>query len=614
MRNSAVLVCALVACFAGCSGNDLRSNPDAPSRADDAGRYVSKPLASSDGGFGLRGTEGPDGGTGVLAAAANRFDGTSTHGSDWSARPSRRLSSLQYVNLAEDVLGVRGRDRAALLPRAETALGARFDEPGQPSALRAAAIERLAEQLAFGAPTRTLLSFAPCRDLESPCIDGFVANLGLFLYRAPVTPQQLATLGRVFSVSAAAISESSSPSRLFEEAARYVLWTMLQAPQFIYRLEASTALSTQLGGHELASRLSFLIWNSGPDLELFQQAEAGDLSTPKQVQQQASRMLSHPRARRAAADYVETWLGLHQLESANENAALVLRVSPGLRQQMLEETRQFASRVWVDEGAELLSLLIDRETALTPELAQHYAYRGPQASLNQELVEAFLPISPGVFAPYSYAQTPERLGILTQAAVIGAHSSPDGTSTVQRGAFALASLLCGAVPERPQDVEPSVEFAEVPFDAPARERFAAHSANPQCRSCHELLDPLGYAFEPYDSAGRYRTRDDAGNPTRSDGEILLDGQLQSFQNTAEFAQLLSESATVRRCVVNKYLQYASGRLVPDETVLSDALEQTMARGATYEALVFSMVQAAWFYQVSASERADDTEALDKETD
>jgi hypothetical protein len=118
-----------------------------------------------------------------------------------------------------------------------------------------------------------------------------------------------------------------------------------------------------------------------------------------------------------------------------------------------------------------------------------------------------------------------------------------------------------------------------------------------CRGCHNAFDPLGYPFEPYDLAGRFRTQDGFGNPLRSDGEVTLDGSAHAFRNTAEFASLLAESPTVHRCFVSKMYQYGLGRSLreaEDQSAIDDLAQRFDSAGRTYFAAVSAVAASAAF--------------------
>ena len=160
-------------------------------------------------------------------------------------------------------------------------------------------------------------------------------------------------------------------------------------------------------------------------------------------------------------------------------------------------------------------------------------------------------------------------------------------------------FLCQEMPAPPPGAAAQID--SIPTNLTDRDRFALHTAAPECAGCHDAFDPLGYPFEPFDFAGRFRTVDDFGNPLRSDGQIMLDGTLQSYADTASFAALLAASPTVQRCLVSKLYQYAMGRSLRDgESAVVDELAQTFADGGrTWSAAVAAVANSPAFRAMGA---------------
>ena len=189
------------------------------------------------------------------------------------------------------------------------------------------------------------------------------------------------------------------------------------------------------------------------------------------------------------------------------------------------------------------------------------------------------PASSGV-ASYDLSNDPNRLGILTQPGFLILRAAPAHVSIVDRGLMVMRVFLCQEMPAPPPGAAAQID--SIPTNLTDRDRFALHTAAPECAGCHDAFDPLGYPFEPFDFAGRFRTVDDSGNPLRSDGQIMLDGTLQSYADTASFAALLAASPTVQRCLVSKLYQYAMGRSLRDgESAVVDELAQSVRRRRPY---------------------------------
>ncbi len=171
-------------------------------------------------------------------------------------------------------------------------------------------------------------------------------------------------------------------------------------------------------------------------------------------------------------------------------------------------------------------------------------------------------------------------------------ASPEQVTIVKRGLMILRVFLCTELPAPPPGA--AAQIANLPDNLTDRERFALHANSGACRGCHDTIDPLGYPFEPYDLAGRFRLRDTYGNALRSDGQVTLDGALRSYADTAQFAELLAQSTDVHHCLMTKMFQYAMGRSLQtdpassDQTSIDELTRAFEGAGRTYTAALTSI--------------------------
>ena len=218
----------------------------------------------------------------------------------------------------------------------------------------------------------------------------------------------------------------------------------------------------------------------------------------------------------------------------------------------------------------MMELYSARKTIANGPLAEHYG------------------LEPSGSAPREYDLSPlsERAGLLTQPAVLIAHAFGEEPSLVRRAEFILYDVLCGSIPPPP----PSAPAALPPLEAGKTQRTYSEQriASADCSACHQALDPLGYAFVPFDAAGRFRTEDEFGNPLPSDGVYETeDRETITFANASDLAQGLAESRTARWCLASKQLQFALGRSIEgqDACTIVDVEERWLADGGTYGALI-----------------------------
>ena len=503
--------------------------------------------------------------------------------------PGRRLTKGEYANTIADLLGVAlDDDDRYLLPDEEPATGGGFRDDVAallPSAVRSDAYEQVAARVAGRVDwAGGLAVHAACTDPTVACREGFIRHLGRLVYRRPLTDADVQILEPLF---AAAASASDGPGT-FEQGARLVLQAMLQSPHFLYRLERRDAASPLTGRpapspFELATRLSYLLWASAPGPELLDAAERGELSSGGRdaLGPLIGAMLSDARARRGLDAYAQDWLQLYRLDARTPNDAL--GVSADLLAEMKQESARLVERIAIDEGRDLTEILTDKRTDVGPALARVYGID---------------PVSDAV-ASYDLSNDPNRIGILTQPGFLILRAAPAHVSIVDRGLMVMRVFLCQEMPAPPPGAASQID--SIPTNLTDRDRFALHTAAPQCAGCHDAFDPLGYPFEPFDFAGRFRTVDDYGNPLRSDGQIMLDGTLQSYADTASFAALLASSPTVQRCLVSKLYQYGMGRSLREgERAVVDELAQTFAAGGrTWAAAVAAVATSPAFRAMGA---------------
>jgi hypothetical protein len=476
----------------------------------------------------------------------------------------RRLTREEYFNSLEVVLGVDLDANSYDLPR-DNRVPAGFRNSAQDLLLSPARVHAYDEIAADAVAQADLASFvstyATCTEMRSDCYDGFVDRVGVLALRRPVADTDRELFARLFTVA----QEEGGD---FQAGGALVLRAMLQSPYFIYRLESQAGDKPGEGRHvdtfELATRLSFLVWNAAPDQELLDLALNGTL--PENIEAQVERLLEHPRARRAFRQYVEQWLYLDAIPE-----------SFGLGADMKEETYRLFERLVWEENADLMQAFTEQRAELSGALASFYGL----TPLDSE------------FATYDLGNVPERIGFLTNASVLAARTINPASSMIDRGLFALNDLFCQSVPppEAPA-LRAAIDEIAVPETSglSQRERFAIQSEEALCRGCHGIFDPLGLAFEQYGSAGQYITEDEFGNALAGGGSLAVGDLNTDYTDIEEFAAALAESETVTRCVAQKSVQHAYGRVMgpKDADLLSEIHAGFDAQGRTYRALMHAI--------------------------
>ena len=273
-----------------------------------------------------------------------------------------------------------------------------------------------------------------------------------------------------------------------EDTVRLMLARVLTAPAFLYKLEqpGPGTGSNPVSDWEMASRLSYFLWASPPDDELRHAATEGALSAPEDIRRQAQRMLGDNRVRRLAIEFASQWLHLRDFEDQVEKNERLYPRFAELRPDMYEETVQFFTNLFRNDGS-VLDILDADHAFLNEELAAHYGVPD---------------ISGTDWRKVDGVRAYHRGGILTQATFLASQSGASRTSPILRGNWISETLLGERLPRPPKDVPVLPET--VPDGLTERELIEQHSSVQECAKCHARIDPYGFALEQFDAIGRYR--------------------------------------------------------------------------------------------------------------
>lgn len=492
--------------------------------------------------------------------------------------PIRRMTRFEYDNTVRDLLGDDTHPADSFVPE-EEALG--FDN--QAAALGVTQI--LAEQYMVaseGIAARAVDKFAtllPCQPVvgdERTCASKFIEVFGPRAFRRPLDSDEQARLLAVYDWGFAEVG--------FNRGIELVIQAVLQSPHFLYRVEFGMPDPVEgdvvaLSPHEMASRLSYMLWSSMPDEELFKAADEGRLGTPEEIETQARRMLEDPRARQAVANFNSQWLGLSHMESMKKDPATYPQYDESLRPLWREETLAFLDDVIFDGGGDVSTIFTATHSIMNAQLAQFYGLEaGPQT-------ETFERVD----------LDPKRAaGVLTQGSILAVTGKPNQSSPVHRGKFVRERLLCQTLPPPPNNVV--VTPPEPSPDLTTRERYSEHFKNPACSGCHIKMDPIGFGFEHYDGIGLWRDEEN-GRPIDDAGELVdtrnIDG---SFDGVVDLGKKLAQSEEVRQCVATQWFRYGYGRAEGAEDYCSmKNLQETFAqKGFNIKELLVALTQTDAF--------------------
>jgi hypothetical protein len=344
-----------------------------------------------------------------------------------------------------------------------------------------------------------------------------------------------------------------------EEAFRLTLVRVLVAPAFLYHVEEPPPGNSQqpVSDYELACRLSYFLWSSMPDEELFRAAAAGQLRRPDVLLAQTRRMRRDPKIRRLAGEFAAQWLHIYNFDHHDEKSERHFPTFAGLRGAMYEESLQFFTDL-IQNGGSVWQILDADHTFLNEDLAKHYGIAGVKGS-HWRRVDGL--------------RSHHRGGILAQAAPLAQQSGASRTSPILRGNWISEVLLGEKLPRPPKNVPQLADV--VPAGLTERQLIEKHSSEPSCAKCHARIDPLGFALENFDAIGRYREQDAAGLPIDSHTELKDGTRLKGLDGLRSY--LMNERrGDFLRQFYRKLLGYALGRSVQlsDEPLLA----QMVARG------------------------------------
>ncbi|QJW99190.1 DUF1592 domain-containing protein [Frigoriglobus tundricola] len=371
-------------------------------------------------------------------------------------------------------------------------------------------------------------------------------------YRRPVTKDELDRLLKLAERQLAKPDQAGAgggeaPGK-WEAAVQFAMTAVLVSPKFLFRVELDdrpdSAEPHAIDEFQLASRMSYFIWATMPDEELFALAAKKQL-TPH-IEAQVKRMLRDPKASALVDNFVMQWLQLQPLKNATPDPKTFPQFNEQLRAAMFTETRLFFTEI-VREDRKILDVLDADFTYLNAPLARHYGLaHGPKAPRFHNDEE---------FVRVSLAGT-NRGGVLTQASVLTVTSNPGRTSPVKRGRYVLEQLMGTPPPPPPPNVPELEKDGKAVNAGTLRQQMEAHRQNPACANCHAKMDGLGFGLENFDALGGFRTKDGAA-PIDSSGE--LPGNI-TFTGPAELkAVLLNKKDLFARCLAEKLMTYALGR-------------------------------------------------------
>jgi hypothetical protein len=562
-----------------CTGELSHVGPGSQSTNGGTGN-ATNPVGPGPGTGGSNSTGGVFGTAGKPAAGAPGSSG----GSAQPGVPSRvglaaRLSKIEYQNSVLDVVGV------SLLPEElDAAAGGIPDDAGdgvfkhiadkQTSVEQhALAYFQVAEAVTKRADMTALIArMGTCTEPDATCGAAIVNALGRLLFRRPLDQRELAAMLAVYNVG---LTEGLS----FADATRWTLLALLQAPQFLFRLERETAGTAgqqrDLDGYELASRLSSFLWVSVPDDALLRAAADQSLLRPEVLAAQVERMLADPKAQRFTAAFATDFsrARLASFEGSTDADRVALNESV---------IATFQDHFWT-QRASISELFTTTRFVVNPVVRQLLGL--PAGGTGLETAEV--------------ATLPQRVGLMSHPGIIAGMGDRSSGSFINRGKYLMERLLCRNPVEVPPDLATVIEeFNADTTGLNEHERAAVRMSRVQCWGCHSQFEPLAFGFSRFDDAGRYiGEMDAAGKPLPLDGWVPTgETNEPKYTDVASYMQILATNPVVQTCMTEHFLAFATAR-TSDELARAEAEhvgQRYLANGSTLSAMVSAVVESPLF--------------------
>jgi hypothetical protein len=405
------------------------------------------------------------------------------------------------------------------------------------------------------------------------CLADFLGSVAEKAWRRPLAPDEVTKLTALYTAAAADVGPEGGFKTLVQ--------ALVLSPNFIFRTElgpgAATAGTVKLTDLELASALSYMLWDGPPDAALMELAKQGKLHDPDTLASEARRLYQEARAPEAMFSFVRQWLETEDFTDKPKDMMTFPTFTTEVAKDLEQETNLFVKGVFFDAGG---------DKSLTTLLTAPFGY------LNARTAKLYGKDVTGDALTKTDLDPAQRRGLLTQASFLGAHAEPINTSVVNRGRFIREEVLCSDVPPPPA----AFKFDEknITEDMTAREKFVEHSKNPACKGCHVMFDTIGFALENYDAVGRWRTTekgktiDPSGNiPMPSGGEL-------AFTNFVDLIDKLGKGTDAYDCFSSQFLQYVSGRVKLDDCERANLARTFADSGYKLDALVMAIVKSPSF--------------------
>ena len=419
---------------------------------------------------------------------------------------------------------------------------------------------------------------------DASCAGKFFQQYGRLLYRRPLTEAEWKE--RVDAAAATAARFGN-----FHAGLQYGLATLLVSPNFLYRVERAIPDSRNSGSWHLdafstASRLSFLLWNSGPDDALLRTAEDSSLLDQHVLEQQVDRMLASPRLEAGARAFVADMFGLDKFSELTKDPLAYPQFSQQLSAQLQEQFLRTAVDFLFTQKQDYRDLFTTRQSFMTKLLGAVYRVPTPTRELG-----------PDGWMKYEFPADAPRMGMLTSITFLALNAHAARSSPTLRGKALRELVLCTKVPDPPANVDFKLVDDTANKEYPtARSRLLVHSTDPTCAGCHHVMDPVGLGLEQFDGIGVYRTVEN-GTPIDVSGD--LDGT--EYRDLSGLANSVRNHPQLPSCLTERLYAYAAGTPAGHGEWLNYLQERFAAEGYRIPRLMRTIATSEALYRIKAEE-------------
>ncbi|MDO8345622.1 MAG: DUF1592 domain-containing protein [Cellvibrio sp.] len=488
-------------------------------------------------------------------------------------RRLRLLTNREYANTINDLLNISTGTTIAASFEPDTEVKG-FDNNAEASKInngRMDAYWNAAKQVAETVSMNNLMtcSTGTARD---QCANTFVPTFGKKAFRRPLVAAEQTSYSNLFRLGASN-----------EAGARLVIQSMLSSPNFLYRAEIGSVVSgaSNLTPYETANLLSYTFTGSMPDTTLLTEADNNRLTTPAQLRTQAERLLATTKAAAQFSHFGLQWLHVDDVANLQRDKTLYPQFTQAIGTAMKTELETFLNELFLKPGYKMADVFNPGFTFVNGTLASYYGMTGVTGTNFQRI-----------------NTNNQRGGVLAMGAVTATLATVTGSHPIHRGLLVRRNLLCQDFAPPPPNVG---EVEPLNPNKPTRERFAAHTNNPNCQSCHQYIDDIGFGFENYDAVGRFRTTEGNNIAINASGTIsglavMTESDNYSFTDLRGLSTVLATAGTepTSKCLTKQYHRFATGISEPNECAVTASYSRWQNKSTDLRDMMLETVTSPTF--------------------